>query len=291
MWEETLPFPDFTRRNSFTKCITTASGGFMADTVGGQMTAVYVYTQTVVGGLITKAVAAPNNGLNVPNHLYFQNLDIAAIAANMPAPNPNARLSLTEIQAILTEIDGLSFADYRMATNHPKWQQLYRVANRKLKYHPYNDGPNELTAPCQYCGLLLPMDLLEVDHQKPKASGKTDWAILKVLHTIRPAGFLTVGAAHGQKNTQLQNITGAAVPAAVTPANRARAAWADRQFNTLPQAKQDRYTLAPRGKVLMALANKCFWNDLEERCVNNILNLVPACPRCNKTKSSMTFPT
>lgn len=173
------------------------------------------------------------------------------------------------------------------------WQTLYRYAVRQVHFM---DAMGNIAAgpalglgtyPCHYCGIILPEELIQVDHQKPQAF--PGLGILKLFHSLSiPGGtLLTTALAHGQKNTQINAILGlgggggGVVPVPVK-ARAFAAGWAEKA----PDVNRDaRYALSDHGKTILTLIEMLSGTGTAVNWgVNSLLNLVPACPKCNNAK-------
>jgi hypothetical protein len=158
--------------------------------------------------------------------------------------------------------------------------------------------------PCHYCGIILPVELIQIEHQMPQ-NGADGAAVLKALHSLN-AG-LTAEPAHGVKNMQAVRVaksktlsnagTWAPRIAAVTAGNVCPVPVKGHLFGlhewfARPRIleKLNRYTLTQRGKTFLTIAIMYRQNFVQE-CKNSILNLVPACASCNRGKSNMVHAT
>jgi hypothetical protein len=192
-----------------------------------------------------------------------------------------------EVYDILREIQAMAFplskhhSDHRLVLQDVQWKRLYQHGQRKLKYIQYNavvDGPEEETFPCKNCGIVLPIKLIQVDHQAPRGVlGGPFEAIAKVF---RAFGYTQEGP---------KGLKGKAFPGAWK-------GWGDMpKDRILPIPRQpsvrindyyvkQRYTLNGKGKILLSLVRTAgldCYEDFEALCVNSRLNLAPLCSHCN----------
>lgn len=203
--------------------------------------------------------------------------------------NDRGVVSEADAATVITRIEALSLADHKDAKQIPAWQTLYHQGNRAMKYMAPNgaiaDGALQVTYPCHYCGIILPEELIQVDHHKPQAF--PGLGVLKVFHSLSmPNGtLLTTNVAQGVKNTQINILLGLAMGPLTSVPVKGRAfaaAWAEKG----PDLNRDaRYTLTDTGKTILTLIEMLQSGAAERWGVHNLLNLVPACPKCNNAKS------
>lgn len=156
------------------------------------------------------------------------------------------------------------------------WKILYQVADRPLREVngvTVRDTAAIETVPCHYCGLLLPTrTIIQMDHHHPKAPrpfggtrGGTR-AVAKVLRAFD--GTLMQGPAHGAKGTRFR---------APTPIPPAKAS-----FGAGSAMNRARYTPTDKGIFFLSMLIRVkTWVDVETKCVNSFLNMVPLCASCN----------
>jgi hypothetical protein len=229
---------------------------------------------------------------NPNRHKFHRNtFGLAAPTYNVgPLIGPRqGNITEQEAAQLLTQLEGLSFPNYANAKNDARWQRLYHYQNRNLLFRN-QVGAEALSVnlpsfPCHYCGIILPTELIQVDHQLPKG-GPPGAPLLKCLHSLN--ANLTAADAHGSKNTQTGAITAANNAPAIAALNQIPtkyrgfgAAWAA-QVLPLPGAHGQRYSLTAKGITLLSLGTMYFGiQGFTQLCVNNFLNLVPACALCN----------
>jgi hypothetical protein len=176
----------------------------------------------------------------------------------------------------LNTLSNISYppSQYAQVKNNTEWRRIYQVQNRQLQYVANTsvvNGSAEESAPCVDCGMLLPMRLLEVDHQRPLSGGETE-AVAKVFRAFQ----WTVGVAKGNKAVAWRSGLFVVHPKAT------------RGFQLPPLSTlEQRYTLNTWGALFYSLAVVAgAKNELETACINSLLNLAPRCRTCNSSKSN-----
>ncbi|KAG8530140.1 uncharacterized protein KY384_005623 [Bacidia gigantensis] len=238
---------------------------------------------------------------------------------NSPDPNWEGYLTYNEISRLLTCLHSLAKPPTRYATvtEGIAYQQLYPTRQHCPTYAS-GKYQEEASKPSMVCGIILPIRFLEVDHQRPKSSGKNE-AIMKVLRVLG----LTLGRPHGAKCMQLHDCVaqalrlpegkgiqistflkrylwkenvrdaGEPLPGVIVPFVPVLAKD-ERPSPLWGSTTQDRYTLSVKGEifysVVRALAPPGY--PLEAVAVHSLANLRPACGPCNKLrgKTSLKFP-
>jgi hypothetical protein len=181
-----------------------------------------------------------------------------------------------DVLAFLNTLSNISFppSQYAQVKNNTDWRRIYQVQNRPLQYVAGTsviNGSAEESVPCVDCGLLLPMRLLEVDHQRPLSGGETE-AVAKVFRALN----WTVGIAKGSKAVAWRTGFFVVHPKATRG-----------QQLPPPHTLEQRYTLNTRGALFYSLAVVAGAKDeLETACINSLLNLAPRCRTCNSSKSN-----
>ncbi|ORX92932.1 hypothetical protein BCR34DRAFT_608688 [Clohesyomyces aquaticus] len=211
-------------------------------------------------------------------------------------------LDFSQISKITLFIDTLARAPttYARIVDHPIWRELYQTTQRKILYA---DGTHiEDTMPCQYCGIILPPRLLQIDHQRPQNGGQLE----AVVKTMRVMG-LTVAGPHGEKCTQLEprireamhaEDDSASVAVLMTEPDRQvkgfkvpriRAVTPRGMRGAAPGASStgSRYSLSDEGKVFFSVV-KYFQlvERLERQAMNSVTNLRPLCGPCNGSRGN-----
>lgn len=222
---------------------------------------------------------------------HVQNQDIAlgangaiAIQNGHVAPNLQPTLTWIEAKALARKMDDLYVgSDHLQVKYSATWKQIYQVAQRNI---PFMDNNGTLgtragsTVPCHNCGVVIPFEFLQVDHFMPQAGG-SDFHLLKYARAMG----LTTAAPSGSKGTAMlnsQSLTGLTLH----PKGR------DRTYNHLgtPSAAGKWTTTAKGTAFLSLLIYADGYDDAARMCKNNLLNLVPLCPECNRVKSDWMRP-
>lgn len=187
-----------------------------------------------------------------------------------------AAVGQPEVLNAINRIEGLAFnsSQYASAKQNTTWQALYQVQKRPLFYlvnGAQAHGVSEDSAPCIYCGLLLPLRLITVDHQRPQTGGETE-AVAKVFRTM---GW-TAGGPSGTKGQSFQS-------GILTPVEPR----ASRGVRTTTSTLSQRYTLNALGSLWYSLAVAVGARaELEATCMHSLVNLAPLCQSCNSSKSN-----
>lgn len=233
--------------------------------------------------------------------------------AGIPAP---AR----DIALILNRIDALSYRAHTDCLDDARFRTLYGYqASVALPFiGPTGQAVSKPCEayPCHYCGILIRKDLVQVDHRQPQALEA--FAILKVLRAVfpgltvsGPAGHITPfykgpapkwGAkpkiinpapTHYRKSIQAPQIANATTPVLLNQLNPVHPKGWDvstkwKFHNGTSTTKKDRYTLTESGQLALT-AGIMLWGETKfsEACLNNLLNLVPSCAKCNNSKSKL----
>ncbi|QRK05072.1 hypothetical protein JQX13_33365 [Archangium violaceum] len=210
--------------------------------------------------------------------------------------NVHGRVPEDIIITTLTRLEAGYINTYSNVKNHPGWQTAYMRAPRPVNLvnaaGNLTQSQNVWTYPCHYCGIVLPEQLIEVDHRQPKS--RPGPAILKSLHTLH--NQYAGSGAHGRKATQLDNIMQNGNIQPITPKGWSWGNWQSglaTRVNALAtandplahinaQAKQDRYRITEYGETFLSVCVMYYGQSRTEKiCVNNLINLVPACGICN----------
>jgi hypothetical protein len=114
-----------------------------------------------------------------------------------------ATLNRDELRNFFQFVEQNTDANYRNVKTNPLWREVYYVQNKQFeKYDPKTDLASRVTEEatyCQHCGIVLPLRILTIDHQKPQQGGDVE----AMLRVFRAAG-LTGETGIGQKNRLLQ---------------------------------------------------------------------------------------
>ncbi|WPB73970.1 hypothetical protein KYC5002_33655 [Archangium violaceum] len=196
--------------------------------------------------------------------------------------------NLSEVRTFATLIDSYAYrSQYGNVKGNGTWKTLYNEGLRTVYYIDHSQTlmmRSESTIPCMTCGVVLPIRLMTVDHQRPQTGGDHE----AVLKTLRMLGLSKEGP-KGSKGQNLQQhlSTGVALTAVPTKLNRppapAPAPAPGQQVSPLT----NRYSLNWRGVVfysLMIAANA--ETDLANNCMNGLMNLAPLCSSCNSRRGN-----
>lgn len=201
----------------------------------------------------------------------------------------------TEAVQLLNDMERLYCKEHRNVMENTTWRALYGRDFRQVLFQDPAGGvglgpPGEAlwTYPCHYCGIVLPEELIEIDHQKPASA--PGYGVLKLFHSFTtPGGLpLTTGGAHGAKNTQRVQIVGGGAVLPVPVKGRGfDVGW---DSKTITPAIANRYTLTDHGQTVLTLIEMMHSpGKAADWGRNSLLNLVPSCARCNNSKTDSVF--
>ncbi|KAF7555600.1 hypothetical protein G7Z17_g2054 [Cylindrodendrum hubeiense] len=207
-------------------------------------------------------------------------------------PHLQYTLSLKDAIEYIQKLDAMSrkSTTYADLKDNSTFNVFYP---REMKNLLYFNGEikNEATRTCTNCGVVLPVRLLQMDHQRPKIGGQIE-AVVKVMRILQ----LTLEEPRGPKCRQLHN---AFIEAKKHPTNPWILIFTHQNFLTgtikptqlreesPPGNLDDRYTLNNRGSVLYAILRHFGMGDLLDIClVNGIANIRPLCSACNGGRSN-----
>lgn len=174
----------------------------------------------------------------------------------------------------------------------PRWREFYLVRRRELIYLEPTTGVGagrevDETVPCMACGICLPIDIIEVDHQQPQSGGEY-LAVCKVFRSIG----LTQGPPRGVKGNMLWESYVDPPPLQMYPKNKPIKPGDKKSEIKDGTERGNRYTLNPAGSALFSLLLELDQEtELINRCLNHYANLKPLCPICNKSKGNRTHGT
>jgi hypothetical protein len=168
-------------------------------------------------------------------------------------------------ELLQTDAGAYTSGTYRNVKANAVWRATYNTTDDVMwEYDHRQHGRmyiSEAVVACRACGIRLPLKVMTVDHQMPQAGGE----IGAICRVFRGYG-LTKGAPKGAKNKAAVARLAKSVGGVVAPL----ATWADRY--TFNEAGAIYYSIVREANQLQALANSC---------MNNMLNLRPACGPCN----------
>jgi hypothetical protein len=198
------------------------------------------------------------------------------------------------VSSVLTESDALKVAKsidkHNNGTNHLKiwsnkiWLSVYDYDNRQVSF--IDKTGNSVTEPhptipCHNCGIVLPLNYVQIDHHMPQQGGQNYYTI-KVLRALG----LTLGNPNGKKGSAVLrgkfNANLVIHPQKNDPGNY------DRYYLA---SDKNRWTTNNKGdSFLSVLAYANALNDVKGMCKNSSINLVPLCAVCNVKKSDFVRP-
>jgi hypothetical protein len=183
---------------------------------------------------------------------------------------PAASVTQGQMTAFVNFITNGTFAphQYRNVFNDPGWRAFYNAAPRVLQYVSHANAavvkPAVDSVPCFDCELVLPVDNMTIDHQRPQAGNPVE----PTSKIFRALG-LTQGGASGPKGVHFQaahmvNVGGAGGAVGATLIQK--------------------YTLNDMGQIYFTIADWCGLVDnseLDDACMHHVINLRPLCGACN----------
>jgi hypothetical protein len=198
----------------------------------------------------------------------------------------SSHLLHSDADRIGRRIDGLNNgADHLNVKYDHLWLQAYQLANRGMDVMDtagalVNPKPQMQTMPCHNCGIILPLDALQVDHYMPQAGGDD----LYTLKMLRSMDMCTSGPT-GSKGTAIFGRFGWGT---IHPKGRARGSFGHLSTTSSPQAKWSTNEVGHCFLSLIQLGGGMV--DLKRICKNSSLNLTPLCGHCNRQKSNQIRP-
>lgn len=169
---------------------------------------------------------------------------------------------MLEIHA--SDFDSPFRGDYRSVITDPNWLAFYHATPNPVAWICVDQGGApapfiyQRGIPCWSCGILLPMQAIQVDHSRPQA-GEPMEAVAKLFRHKN----LTEGRSKGAKGRA--NFGG--------PVGA----------HTLAQ----RYTLNTMGRMMFQIIISAGQRaELLQSCLNNYANLRPMCAQCNTARNA-----
>lgn len=182
-----------------------------------------------------------------------------------------AALDREEINKLLADIAGdwsFDSSSYRKVKEVEIWQKVYDYKKRHLVY----DGTNKWqdSVYCDGCRILLRSDCVTVDHHKPQSGGGVQ-AVLKIFRALG----LTQAGPKGHMGKQIWK----------------KSSYIRDTDLAAPGTQAKRYAVNETGALFFSLVQWVGgWAELEENCLNHVLNLRPMCIHCNTSKgASLAF--
>lgn len=193
-----------------------------------------------------------------------------------------------EVKSTLSEfdrLDVLTSADkYRAVIQNETWRSVFGLKDAKdLAARVGNaDQPKSFkdVLPCYFCGIYLPITLIDVDHWNAKEADNKIHRSSALLKSFRAYGLTNDPSKASGKVTALRfdnrnfDLTTRGTADGSRP-NSSRAA-----------DKSAKYKLNDKGKILFTIIFAiCKGNTLlaTDPFVNSVLNLVPSCRGCNRS--------
>ncbi|MDN2709850.1 hypothetical protein O0880_10530 [Janthinobacterium sp. SUN118] len=236
----------------------------------------YHVAYTIQAGI---EVALPAQRLIINTNQTVVRLQNKAPGARLFVDVPGASATALQVNAFVNFIVGHSFAfgQHRAVLNHAPWRNLYNVAPRVLAYMDSHGAavvnPATDSVPCVDCDILLPINNITIDHQRPQ-NGRFEEAVCKVFRSIG----LTTGRPTGPKGIHFANLHAATVGGVVGGA-------------PIP-VRVAKYTLNDMGKIYYTLAQWCGLTvngELFNACMDHMINLRPLCHSCNTPLRNVAY--
>ena len=138
--------------------------------------------------------------------------------------------------------------------------------------------------PCHYCGIIVPLSHITVDHKAPsleKTPNRRGYAVLKTLRAL--SNYYTVAPGEGKKSIIAQStLVGIPHDPPMVPTKMNRVA------STTPGSRANRDKITEKGILFFNIANLYFGNGSRmynyDHFVHTFLNLAPVCSHCNSSK-------
>ncbi len=226
----------------------------------------------------TDAALHPQAGVEVRFEKGFT-VDFSKFVLSSTDPfHPTRHHSLTvkALKDIAWRIDDAYMTTtYRSCMSNPAWRTMFQVGPRSVKriVGTTVTATFEDTMPCYRCGLLLPLDQITIDHDKPQ-SGGGEQAVLKVLRNISQG--LTHAPGVGGVASSYRSGVFAALPTRAGGAGGGSA-----------EGREARYTLTEKGMLFLSVATAASSSaDVSRYCMHSLFNLKPYCAKCNIAKSN-----
>ena len=152
---------------------------------------------------------------------------------------------------------------YRNIKYDQQWKNLYDFATRAVNYVD-KDGTAttkmEETVPCRECGLILPIKLISVDHQKAKSGEALD----PVFKIFRAIGYAEQHPG-GHKGQQILAHFAADAGGATLQGS-------------------GKYELNAAGVIVFSIFRSSGWyQNLKDLSMHHLVNLRPVCAFCNSS--------
>ncbi len=234
-----------------------------------------------------KEVQVANRALELtPANLSMRLLDLPGkTSSSMPLNRDGLELFFNSLIAI-----SRAPTTYDEIVKSRIWCQFYQRGNRSLAYvngTTLTPGVAEDSIPCKKCGLVLPMKLITIDHQRPQAGGEFE-AVAKVFRIFG----LTLEGPKGAKGKAFQELVqkGGTATNVVLAGDMGVLTVAPLPVGVKAlggNSLADRYTLNDSGTMYYSLVKAAgALKELQDRCMHSLLNLAPLCQSCNNIKNN-----
>jgi hypothetical protein len=200
------------------------------------------------------------------------------------------KLTASDVAVSMSLIDSLRIQNYGDVISDRRWRQIYRYEWAAIPHIDHNGKAVTRyfdSFPCHYCGIILPDFLVQVDHRQPQA--RPGLAVVKCARAAD--SHFTESPSVGTKALQIDTISKAnsikKVSSLKQSSPEVSGKWLTFDWEKTPSAnKISRYTLTDEGKTFVSVMSM-FWGQayVESYCLDNIINLVPSCSRCNSSKN------
>lgn len=218
-----------------------------------------------------------NRTLAIPNGVALQNGHF--VFAQINGKN-NISLDLNLLITIADAIEKLYVYDHKNIKYNIQWRTIYQAETRNVQFiaKQTHQTSSLLTIPCHYCGIILPLALIEIDHFKPQTGGE-DAAVLKIFRN------LNIGLTEHQGSGQKANAIRSGFALKINTQRGKYNSLQDPNF-TKPKDLLKNQLTDFGASIKTAFEKMDLYDDLKTCCMNSLLNLVPSCGRCNKSKSN-----
>jgi hypothetical protein len=215
--------------------------------------------------------------------------------------NKNKALPVFFVSSALEVSDSIArssyYGDHKNVKTDEDWLKLYDYSARAMtgKFANAWDTLYLDVMPCYYCGLALPLYLIEVDHwfeRNNHASG----AVQALLKVFRASGHaLTLAGPSGVKGSQFAGILKGKVATVGTRGTvtqlKTKVKWSYRLNPLREDLVDQKRQLTVNGLIMLSILYHATdaITSVDSFCqmfVNHFINLAPTCPNCNKLKNT-----
>lgn len=226
-------------------------------------------------------------------HIEDPNVDNDGfIVGNANTNTEEGRLLGRELVVLLTNITNIGvYTDYKNVKNSIVWKKLYGVKTVGVNFYNIDGSVNRVEnlecTFCHWCGIQLPLELIQVDHVMPQATATEGFALMKLFHMLNEN--LTEEKGKGSKFNQIkviQNSNLVGYDTGLNPIKTKAYSWKNPWVNKGADLNRDnRYKLTTAGEVLLNFLIYVAGQLRYTGCVNSLINLVPSCSKCNGSKN------